>query len=381
MTNTELTDLLNHIDTQSPTNIIYKVVEHPNNTTVYDFINQNNQSKLTFSYQVFDYYINPEDICLTFYNTSDPNTPIGIVIAKKSTLLIKHTDRDFVYLNNDHSNTFDRRECFRLTFVNVYKRLRTTSFLQHMINHITKYIVTIHPHIDHVYHTSNRRHGSSFAKRTYYFRPIQIDTLLETNVIQTSITHTKTLLKRLYNSFSYPKDFVTQVDLQYINSQMNVEDTFCDVFVDNLLQLTHAYHNSHSYIYEQVTTDTIRKLLLNPKFHHFIIRNKQNTITDWVCLYETTKTPNLPNVSVCNPVRNASTYTFIYTNQMSYVLELISEFCYHNNLFDQITIPNLLDLKSYEYTALKLLKTNTMDYFYLINMEMTFVDSHKNGLV
>jgi hypothetical protein len=68
------------------------------------------------------------------------------------------------------------------------------------------------------------------------------------------------------------------------------------------------------------------------------------------------------------------------SNNLSNLLELVAEYSYHYSLFDMISIPNLLNIKPYEYPCHKLLKSSETSYYYLINMQISFINSYKNAL-
>ena len=146
---------------------------------------------------------------------------------------------------------------------------------------------------------------------------------------------------------------------------------------DNLLNYNKVNHD----IYEYKSRTDIEKMLSNPVFHKFIIRNKGGDIVDFVCLYNL----DTYNIKTKTSSRNGHFYSmFLHDNSstyMSYVLEIISEYCYKNNVFDLLTIMNVLNVKPEEYRFYKLLRGSASLYYYVYNIEIPHIQSHKNGLV
>jgi hypothetical protein len=179
----------------------------------------------------------------------------------------------------------------------------------------------------------------------------------------------------VYNTFSYTKDFFENYNLEYYT---NIDDiNTINIIHDNLL----AYNEKKHDIYEYKSKTDIMKMLTNPIFHKFIIKNKTGQIVDFICLYNLDTYNTITKTSS----RNGHFYSMFLndnsTSYMSYILEIVSEYCYKNNIFDLLTIMNILNVKPEEYKFYKLLRGSASLYYYVYNIEVPYIQSHKNGLV
>jgi hypothetical protein len=233
-----------------------------------------------------------------------------------------------------------------------------------------------------VYTINKRLKVDCFCKKIYYHRPLQIENMLSSEMLDVNGDDTIQrdqkikLLEKLYNSFSYSKDFLKQINLEYYTIIQPNKD-IVDLIHDNLLN----YNQNNHDIFEYKPKQDIVKILENPIFHKFIIKNQAGYITDFICLY------NLDtfNIKTKNTSRNGHFYSmFLHDNSptyMSYILETISKYCYDNNVFDVLTIMNVLNIKAEEYKLYKLLPGSASLYYYTYNIEIPNINPHKNGLV
>ena len=358
----------------------YDVVLNPDDdckNNLLKFINDNygdDNSNLVLQYSknLLDYFINPDSLCIVFYSKEKKyDKMIGLIVAKKHNLVIRDDVLEFKTYN-----------CIDIDFLCLIKQLRNLHVSSYMINVVTKECMLQYDKQVHcaVYTINKRLKVDNFCKKTYYHRPLQIENLLLTDMLDVNdndnlnFEQTTKLLKKLYNTFSYNKDFFKNYNLEYYTTSNNLDH---NLIHDNLLNYNKVNHD----IYEYKSRSDIEKMLSNPVFHKFIIKNKTGDIVDFVCLYNL----DTYNIKTKTSSRNGHFYSmFLHDNSstyMSYVLEIISEYCYKNNVFDLLTIMNVLNVKPEEYKFYKLLRGSASLYYYVYNIEIPFIQSHKNGLV
>jgi len=358
----------------------YDVVLNPDDdckNNLLKFINDNygdDNSNLVLQYSknLLDYFINPDSLCIVFYSKERKyNKMIGLIVAKKHNLVIRDDVLEFKTYN-----------CIDIDFLCLIKQLRNLHVSSYMINVVTKEcMLQYDKQVPCAVYTVNKRlKVDNFCKKTYYHRPLQIENLLLTDMLDVNdndnlnFEQTTKLLKKLYNTFSYNKDFFKNYNLEYYTTSNNLDH---NLIHDNLLNYNKVNHD----IYEYKSRSDIEKMLSNPVFHKFIIKNKTGDIVDFVCLYNL----DTYNIKTKTSSRNGHFYSmFLHDNSstyMSYVLEIISEYCYKNNFFDLLTIMNVLNVKPEEYKFYKLLRGSASLYYYVYNIEIPFIQSHKNGLV
>jgi hypothetical protein len=361
----------------------YDVILNPDDdckNNLLKFINNNygddkSNIVLQYSKSLLDYFINHDSLCIVFYSKGKRNYDkmIGLIIAKKHNLLIRDTTQCFKDYN-----------CIDIDFLCLIKQLRNLHISSYMINVVTKEcMLQYDKQVPCAVYTVNKRlKVDNFCKKTYYHRPLQIENLLLTEMLDVdgaddiNFEQTSNLLKKLYNTFSYTKNFFKNYNLEYYTN-IDDSDNIIDKIHDNLL----AHNQKNHDIYEYKSKTDIVKMLSNPIFHKFIIKNKTGEILDFICLY------NLDTYNTKTKItsRNGHFYSmFLHDNSttyMSYILEIVSEYCYKNNIFDLLTIMNILNVKPEEYKFYKLLRGSASLYYYVYNIELPQIQSHKNGLV
>lgn len=384
----------------------YDVILNPDDdckNNLLKFINNNysdDKSNLVLQYSknLLDYFINPDSLCIVFYSKGNKllhkynyDKMIGLIVAKNHNLVIRDDILEFKIYN-----------CIDIDFLCLIKQLRNLHVSSYMINVVTKEcMLQYDKQVPCAVYTVNKLlKVDSFCKKTYYHRPLQIENLLLTDMLDVNggdnlnFEQTTKLLKKLYNTFSYTKDFFKNYNLEYYtkiqlnqgtsdndndnnNDNNNNNKDIVELIHDNLLNYNKVNHD----IYEYKSITDIEKMLSNPIFHKFIIKNKGGDIVDFVCLYNL----DTYNIKTKTTSRNGYFYSmFLHDNSsiyMSYVLEIISEYCYKNNVFDLLTIMNVLNVKPEEYKFYKLLRGSASLYYYVYNIEIPRIQSHKNGLV
>lgn len=363
------------------------------------FINENygdTKSSLVLSYskELFDSFIKPDNLCIVFYATGNRNSDkinfekmIGLIIAKRHELFIRdYSDK----ITSKTQNNFKKYNCIDVDFLCLVKQLRNMHVSSYMINVVTKEcMIQYNKNVACAVYTVNKSLKSdSFCKKSYFHRPINIENMLRSEMLSITDDETYTyedslqLLKRVYNSFSYPKDFFCNITLKSFNVLDEYElPKHDDLFVDKLYDKLVEYSYTHYDIFECKSKDEFIEILNNPIFLKFITVDENNNVLDFLCLFQL----DTYNTKLNTKSRNGNVYFMFletYSNtRLSYLLEAITEHCYKNDIYDVITVMNIFNAKPNSYNAFKLLKASADLYYYLYNIEVTQIPPHKNGLI
>jgi hypothetical protein len=216
---------------------------------------------------------------------------------------------------------------------------------------------------------------SYFCKKSYYCRPINIDhTITNRNrSFNFNMKINLPLIKKLYTTFSYPTYFINDFHLEFF---LDLKDKSHDEkisFVNTIFNLLNNYKSRTYTIYKSETKQDIEEMLSNPNFYKFIIRDHNNVINNFICLY-------YYDIHYDTKYKNAIIYSIVLEKlslgYFSYILEYISEYCYNNNLCDMITIDNFVDIT--EYKIYKLSRFRLDCYYYC--QQFNKINPCKNGL-
>lgn len=196
-----------------------------------------------------------------------------------------------------------------------------------------------------------------FIKKTYYYRPINLELLSETNILHKN-TLTNTFIK-VYNTFSYP---IIYKENKVIKTCFN--DDIFDIIEYNLLK-----YNSCSDIFNNVTYKDIKNIFHDDLFYKFLIYDKHtNKLTDFICLIPTLY-GNKNDKQMC---RNAHFYLgFFQSQDLQYKYNLLEYICYYANehdLFDMMTI--LDEINSNCKLSSKFFKSIKKKYYYDIDINI-----------
>lgn len=374
----------------------YNLILDPDDETKHHlvkFINNNydkNDSHLVLQYSksLLDYFINPDSLCIVFYplghlkSTTETNCfdkMIGLIIAKKHTLSIRESQKP------DSNLSFKNYETIDVDFLCLVKQLRNLHISSYMINVVTKEcLIQYDKQVSCAIYTINKQlRVKNFSKKTFYHRPLQIDRLILSNMLNISYNdpsryqESYKIYKKIYNTFNYHKNFFIDFNLEYYN-QIQVDEQLLNFIHDKLSN----YNKTNYYIFESKSKDDITKILQNPTFHKFIIRmNGTNEIVDFICMYNLNTLNKTTNTFIeCGHLYSM----FLHNNSNTYfynVLEVISEYCYTNKLFDELIITNILDIPSDKYKTYKLLKGSGELFYYIYNVDIPIIQSYQNGLV
>lgn len=349
-----------------------------------DFINKNYisvNSNLTLLYckDLLNYFISNDSLCIPFYTKGskekyiDKNElydkMIGLIIGKRQNLYIKNIIDNKVFFKSYNSIDVD--------FLCIKPQLRNLHVSSYMINVITNKCITEYNKEVYcaTYTTNIQLKVNSFCQKSYYNRPLQIDNLLKSEII-----FEKKDLKKYYNSFCYPIYFRNDTNLEYF-TKLTEKNSFIKNDIDKIYSNLKKYNESNYDIFEYKSKHDIYELLNNTAFHKFIIRDNSGNIKDFICFYHL-KTKNLKTNSVS---KNGYMYTmFLSNNDIQYkscILELVSEYCYNNNIFDMLLMMDTFIVSDDNLDKFKLIKSYPHLYYYIYNIEIPNILSFRNGLV
>jgi len=62
------------------------------------------------------------------------------------------------------------------------------------------------------------------------------------------------------------------------------------------------------------------------------------------------------------------------------LIEYLSKYCYENDLFDLITVMDIMQ-NGYQKNHFKIINTSTQLYYYMYNLKLSYIQPFKNGLI
>lgn len=381
-------NLFNITKTQIENNKIqldYDIILNPNDTIKHyllNFINDNymcKNSELTLIYNIdlLNYFLSNNSLCIIFYTKGTKNKfqkkdlynkIIGIIIGKPQILNIRNIRN---ILNKE--DLFQLYNSIDVDFLCIKQQLRNLHISSYMINVLTHHcIIEYQKKICCAIYTTNLKlKVDPFCKSIYYNRPLQIDKLLKCEILFNDN------IKPKYNIFNYPTNFLENKSFEYFNQSKTHE------YYEQIYNLLQKYNKTNYDIYAYKSKNDIIHLLKNQAFHKFIIKDTENFITDFICLYKL-ETKNLKSNYTC---QNGYIYSiFLQQNDNTYksnILELISEYCYKHNIFDMIVMLNIFNTDTdniYNFNS-NLIETYPNLYYYIYNIEMPNILPFRNGLI
>jgi hypothetical protein len=360
--------------------LIYKIIENPDTdikNVIYGFINKhyilvgNSNTVNVYSNELLDCLLK-NSVCVIFLpkdNEQLNDTIIGLAFFHK----------DYFYSKGNSEITN------QIPYINVKLLCLSTDFynihiLKFMIKCIGKiYTMKNNETIKYIIYKLRRPISLSyFCKKSYYCRPINIDHTITNqnssfnfnNIIDSNLP----LIKKLYNTFSYPTYFVNDFHLEFFLDLKDLSHDEKTSFVNTIFNLVNNYKSSSYTIYKSDTKQDIEEMLSNPNFYKFIIRDQNNVINNFICLYSC-------DIYYDTKCKNAIVYSIVLENlslsYLSYILEYISEYCYNNNLCDMIILDNFVDITGYK--IYKLSRFHLDCYYYCEQFDIK-TKPCKNGL-
>lgn len=385
--NTLLTKIENEIDNSKiklDYHIIFGLTDESLKINILNFINKhyngiNDRLSLYYSKELFEYYVTSDTMCILFYpkgkkpNDISVDNMIGFVCGRPQIIYLKDTNSP---------DSFKQYKNIDVNFLCLVKSLRNLHVSSYIINIITREcLLNYNQTIYCAAYTVNKQlRVTSFSKKQFYHRTINVDNLIETELLNKNYDKDINILKKIWQSFSYEPNFLKDYKFTLLQSE--------NLTSEELQSLTHQLHdlllnnNKLSYdIFDYKSKDDITKILTNKSFYNFLIINKKTgDLEDFISLYNLT-TRNIINNSKS---RNGYFYIFMTSKDDYYksnIIEYISEYCYNNDLLDMITIMNIMETNFDKYKRLKLLRGSSELYYYLYNIKLSEIEPYKNGLI
>ena len=365
----EFIEYNNQIINESDIKLNYNIV-NTNHYMFLPYINQNNHMEI--SGDLLNYFLKPNSLSMAFYKNGEL---VAFFTANKKELCVRE--------NKDIINKDDFFKSYKNLIFDIFaisKQINTTPFYYYILDIALKEYYIKHNQLLYcgTYKITKKLTLPSISRQHLFFRPLQIKKLLDESAIRATDINNISLLTKLYNTFSYPINFINDIQLQYFQNLKDwTQDEINDI-IDILYEKLIRYNQQHYNVYNKIDKTDFKNILDNNAFHKFIIRDNDDTILDFVCLYSTTYSTT--NNNIVDGIMFQMFFNNPNINNISYTLECIYEFCFFNNLFDIITLPNFLPLKPYQYKTFKLLLKKQIFYYYIYNISMPNILPCKNGL-
>jgi hypothetical protein len=361
----EFIEYVNQVINTNDIKLIYSIVKS-NHYMFLPFINQYNHIKV--SCDLLDYFLKPNSLSIAFYQSGEL---VAFLTANKKDLCIRE--------NNDIINKDDFFKSYKNLFFDIFaisKQINHTPFYYYILDIALKEYYIKHNELLYcgTYKINKKLSLPTISRHHLFFRPLKVKKLLDANIIKVTDINDISLLTKLYNTFSYPINFINVIQLQYFQNLKDWTQDEINSVVDILYEKLIVYNQQHCNIYNKIHKIDLKNTLDNNVFHKFIIRDNDNTILDFVCLYSTTNDNIIDGIMFQMFFNKSDTYS------ISHTLECVYEYCFFNNLFDIITLPNFLHIKQYQYRTFKLLLKNQTFYYYIYNIETPIIPPFKNGL-
>lgn len=363
----------------------YHVIVSPDNLLkckILEFINNNyigNDSNFTLNYSLplFNYYITKDTVCILFYphnkKPQDINTQnmVGFICGRPETIYIKDV------------NTFKEYNTIDVNYLCLIKQLRNLHVSSYIINILTKQcILKFNKKINCALYTIGGKSikTPSFSNKTFYHIPLNIENLTNSKLI--NLDKDISILKNMFGKFNIDKEFLKGCEFipltkEYLTQNPNILNNTVNKLYDKLNNINKINYD----IFDYKSKVDIKNILLNSSFYNFIIINSEtNDIKDYICLY------NLDTKNINNDIvsRNGYFYMFMSLGDDNYkfnLIEYISKYCYLNNLFDMLTLMDIMEKGYLTDKHYKILNSSTKLYYYMYNLRLKEIQPFKNGLI
>jgi hypothetical protein len=369
----------------------YTVINNINNDknidydTLLDFINNNyvdsddGPNKLLYTKDLLKFYCK-NTLIIEFYPINKKNI-IGCIMGKKQKLNIN---------SNSKNNLFDIKE---VNFMCLSKKLRKLNLGAYII-YVLMRESTLHNNICISYYTlSTETKSKYYAKKHFFHRLINIETLVNTQFIDTNEINNENDInnyKKIYNNFIYTKEFKDN-KIVYINNNLDLDLDLNKDLIQNLYTKILEYNSNTYDIYEILNIDDYTDTFKNNSFHHFIIKNNDNDIiTNYVCMFRLDSINKNNNLTY----RNGYLYHMFFNknnnddndnndnndnnnnNNIKNSFELIFEYIYKHEIFDVITYMDL-----FNFDLINITPGTGYLYYHCGNISLPRIENHKIGVI
>jgi hypothetical protein len=380
--------LLLNINTEisnSKFSLDYYIVTSPDDffkTQLLEFINNNYNgidSKFTLNYskELFNHYITPDTLCILFYPYN--KKPSNITTQNMVGFICGHPE--IIYIKEN--NTFKQYKTIDVNYLCLIKSIRNLHFSSYMINILTKRcLLKFNKQINCALYTIGGKpiKTPSFSNKTFYHRPINVENLTDSKLLL--LDKDICVLKQMFQTFDFDKNFLKNYKFihltkRYLDKNQDVLTNIVNEIHDKLFYINQINYD----IFDYKSKHDIRNILLNDSFYNFLIINPEtNEIKDFICLYNLITKNTINNISS----RNGYFYIFMTLENDTYkfnLIEYISKYSFENDLFDMITVMDIMENGYLKDKHFKILNSSTKLYYYMYNLQLSQIEPFKNGLI
>lgn len=351
-------NLLDHINEQlnyfskkikNINNLIYKINDtNFDINTITNFINQNYIKDFIYPQDIIKYFCEDSLIVSLYDQQNNKIILVGLIIGKKTTLLINQNHLDSVEVN----------------FLTLKNEYRNNNLAPYLITLLTKFVIINYKlGIAHytIYNPINSPH---YCLKYFYHRPIMIKKLIKNNFFDNSLNSEE---YKIYKIFNYDQNIEKYNILHLNNDTANISEDIIKLIYQNL-----TIFNKIKYeIYQNKTFQQFKKLFYSKSFHHFIFLDNFK-IKNYFCLYQIKNKNDIVN----DFYKNGFIYITFYENDPNDLIEFLSEYVYINKIFDLISWNDFFNI-----TSCKAIQGTGFLKYYFFNTEIYNIHPWNNGLV
>lgn len=297
--------------------------------------------KFVYSADILEWFCRDAYI-MTFHSKTDKL--IGVMIGKPKTIVIN----------------FEEVRCLEVNYLCLIPQLREMNITKFMIYTFINHFAQECEETIAYYTTGTAFSQEYFSKKLYYHRIIQLDTCLQTKMVDAHLD--SDVFRKVYKTFSVPRKYSSTFTIH-----LNSLDYKADIY-DKL-----ASYNMENHKIFHLDIDEYNTLWDHPDFYHFCIVDNDNQVMDYICTFMlNTETPT----GTC---RNMYIYKWFFKNSKSDIIEYVSKYVNDHDIADMITFVGLLSPD--ELMKSKCLKGSSNLYYYFFNLEVPCIKYLENALV
>ena len=354
---------------RTPNQLEYDIINKIDDTNI-DFIlefinNYNNKKTLKYktilSKDIFEFfYKNKNVLVIIFYNKYiiDTNIEIiGMIIGKEDEIVLNRSDIGI----HRNINTID------IDYMCIKDSERNKEYCKYMINTFTKEVIlSNYDHAKCANFISNKHINDNYFSQKYeYHRLLNMDTIFESGIINKSLY--SNIFEKVYSHFSYSKNFFENYTLIY-NPKLDYD------LLDTIHCALNEYEEGSHLIYKYKKKEEILRVFNNPDFCNFLIESKETgEYISYISIYKQ------DFISYLNNETYSSGLIYYYCDNnlvnKNEILEVVSEYCKKNVLFDLLSIYSIYNEPS------KFIKGLKIKYYYMYNMKISYINGSENGLI
>jgi hypothetical protein len=320
-------------------------IPHEKRKELLVFINENyfntGRVRVEYSSSFLDYYLR-DSLVLIFHPKGRIDTMVGLIIARRKNLQIYDTI----------SNISEA------SFLCLIPKLRSLHLAPYIIGVLVRESVLKLNNSRAYYTISTPIKSPSFGRKYMYYRPVNIDTVVQCGVLEPGSN--KNTLKKKYNKFTdiYPLEYSCGKNEHAAGIQAKILD----------------YSKRTYSIFDHKPVEDIEAMLQCPAFHLFTL----NDMSDIICINE---------VDVYTQGLGSFKMGYIYINVFSdystkhirRVIDSVAAYCLKHKILDNIAVAENFPIDNYE--DVNFFNINSSLGYYIYNMNTSLIDNKKNGIV